>query len=59
MTESKAKTVKAKSTKAKVTKAPKVAKAPKKSAEQILKERNIYRKSPHYAKPRTAGGAVV
>jgi hypothetical protein len=48
----------AKVTSAKVTKAPKVAKAPKKSAEQILKERNIYRKSAHVPKARTAGGAA-
>ena len=56
MTESKTKAVKAKP--AKATKAAKVTKAPKKSAEQILKERNIYRSSPHYPKARTAGGAV-
>ena len=40
---------------AKAAKVTKAAKVPQQSAEQIRKDRHIYRNTAHFAKPRTAG----
>ena len=50
--------VEAKVVSAKTPKVKKTVKASGKSAEQIMRERNVYRNSAHTPKARTAGGAV-